>query len=323
MWGAGVVALALITALIVPNVMGRRIVGSPSRVPVAGPPAVGDCLHSDIEDRRSALAYISVTIWSARVGPCGDGSGGADPGAGNAPADHTGATNDGEVVSVTLDAGEFPSTVANRVSAPEVPACRPPATDYLGWDVPAAGGTASPPGEAGGPPGSWRPTMTESVALIGPDIGQYLSGQHWLACVILPRETPYSGSVRNGVAGPAADAFGACLADSQTPARQGVPCGQPHDAEVFGTVPLDTGDARTLLASCQDLVAEATGLTDTTAGGALTVHLETGGSVAANGRGTPAQAIDPVLGSCTVTVLGDRLLRASLTGVGTGPLPLA
>ena len=105
----------------------------------------------------------------------------------------------------------------NRMSHPESLACQTPARGYLGWDVAADELSVGESGEghperesAARALGPWRPVSTSFIALYGPNLWQYLSGQHWLACVLLPRDAPYAGSVRGGPAGPASSAFSLC-----------------------------------------------------------------------------------------------------------------
>ena len=110
------VVLALLAAFVVPNLAGKRIDGSATRVPIPEPPQVGQCLLTDINGQRSALSYAQVVVAAAPVGPCGD-------------------ANYGEVVSVTADHRDFPSTVVNRMRHPESLACQPLALRLpAGWD---------------------------------------------------------------------------------------------------------------------------------------------------------------------------------------------
>ena len=81
-WGAVLVVVVIVAALTVPNVAGRRVEAAATRIPIADPPQVGDCLLEDPTGTRSALAYSSIEIDAAMTGPCGE-------------------QNYGEVVSVT------------------------------------------------------------------------------------------------------------------------------------------------------------------------------------------------------------------------------
>lgn len=322
-WGTVMVVLVFLAALIVPNLTGRRTNGTASRVPVPDPPQVGQCLLGSIDLQRSALTYSQVAVTAAPVGQCAD-------------------ANYGEVVSVTADHHDFPSTVVNRVRHPEPLACQSQARGYLGWDASSASVTgeatvSDPPRGAGGDPmkalGPWRPVSTVYVGLLGPNIWQYLSGQTWIACVVYPRAGPYAGTVRDGVAGSAAAAFGLC-ADGPEPAlQQRVSCAEPHSTEAFAATGTGEASQDVLTASCRALVAAATGMTDPTAGRELSVAVEGGGSF---GLSVPPaipgasslvysdpRDVEPGQVSCVVGVVGDRQLVGSLTGLGGGPLPWA
>src|SRR6476619_2354163 len=138
-WGTALVALVLMAALVVPNLAGRRIVGSAAPIPVPDPPRVGQCLLAAVDGGRSVLEFNQVTVAAAGVGSCGE-------------------QNYGEVVAVAGDVHSFPSTVKNRAGHPEPLACQPAARRYVGWKV-AAGELSI--GESGG-------TGTESARVLGP-----------------------------------------------------------------------------------------------------------------------------------------------------------
>jgi hypothetical protein len=228
----------------------------------------------------------------------------------------------------------------NRMRHPEPLACQPLARQYLGWEIAPATASPDPPAgvpdadpvaDPGGSPGGWQPVSTGSVGLLGPSIWQYLAGQTWIACVLYPPAAPYSGTVRGGSAGPAADAFGSCRGRAEGAQQQGVSCGEAHSAETFGTASSAGADPDVLAESCRGLVTTATGLTDPTAGGALVVDVVVGGSFGTTAQpdvpdnGSPI-ITDPIVAdggqaACVVSVVGDRHLTHSLIGVGDGPLP--
>jgi len=273
---------------------------------------VGQCLLAASDDGRSALAFDQVTVSAAGVGRCGD-------------------KNYGEVVAVATDVHSFPSTVSNRASHPEPLACQPSARRYVGWNVAADDPTFGEsavidPGSGQvadswlGPArklGPWRPVSTTSSGLYGPNLWQYMSGQHWLACVLLPRDAPYPGSVRGGPVGPASGAYAACWNRSVF-AREPVSCTQPHTGETFGVASLDDTDRAALDGSCADLVRSASGMSDPGRSGTIAVEVQIASSNVAN-----AQSDSAGQASCTISVVGDRLLAASLTGLGDAPIPWA
>jgi hypothetical protein len=301
-WGTALVAFVLMAALVVPNLAGRRIVGTAGPVPVADPPRVGQCLLAAVDGGRSALEYNQVTVAAAGVAPCG-------------------GRNFGEVVAVASDVHTFPSTVSNRTSHPEPLACQPTARRYLGWDVAAdelsvgeSGGSGSGSARELGP---WRPVSTTSIALYGPNLWQYLSGQHWLACVLLPRDAPYAGSVRGGPAGPASSAYALCWNRGGFVPRETVACSHPHTGETFGVARVgDDNDRAELDGSCGGLVRAATGMSDPGRAGAMTVEVLIGGSSSAG-----SQSDSTGQAACTISVAGEGRLTQSLTGIGDGPLP--
>ncbi len=311
-WGTAVVAAALVAALVVPNLAGRRVAGSAAPIPVPDPPRVGQCLHAAGDGGRSALEFNQVTVSAAGVGTCGD-------------------QNYGEVVAVASDVHTFPSTVTSRTDHPEPLACQPAARRYVGWSVaddPTIGetgniypGSGLPDGTGTGtgkPLGPWRPVSTTSIALYGPNLWQYLAGQHWLACVMLPRDVPYAGSVRGSPAGSASSAFASCWNRGGFVRREPIPCSQPHSGETFGVTGLGDIDPAALDASCAELVRSATGMSDPARGGVITIAAQVG---ALNGASSQSDSAGQA--SCTISVVADRRLTRSLTGIADGALPWA
>lgn len=250
-WGAIVLALAVLVSVAVPTVagLGPRTTGQAVRTPVPPPPVVGDCLLSVVVADGSALKPFTVSIASARIGPCAADAGSGPP-------------SFGEIISVTNDQRTFARGVDGEPIAPEPGMCRPAADDYLGWRST-----------------TWAPAATRAVILVGPDIAQYLSGQRWIACAIRPAHSPYLGSIRGGRPGPAADAFGRC--ERAGPPVERVPCGEPHTVEIFGIAIGRDRDDEGLRRSCADLVAAVSGMTDPTAGGGLRIQGDANGIVTA------------------------------------------
>lgn len=279
-WGAIILAVAMMISIIVPAAsgLGQRTHGQASRTPIPPSPTVGDCLLSVVDPDGSALKPMTVSIASALIGPCWDDAGSGRP-------------SYGEIVSVGADQLSSARRADGEPIAPEPGECRSAAIAYIGW-----------------PSSVWAPVATRAVILVGPDISQYLSGQRWMACAILPAQTPFLGSIRGGRPGPAADAFGRCEMP-ESPVEQ-VPCREPHAVEVFGIGIGRDRDDDGLLQSCTQLITAVTRMADPTAGGELQVQNEGGGID--GGRTAP---------KCAVRAAGDRPLRGSLLGHGTGPLP--
>jgi len=289
-WGAAVVALVLLSALVVPGLAGVRVTGSPQRLPVAGPPMVGGCLPTDPAASRGAFDAPGTRVFSGPVGPCDD-------------------RNFGEVVS-TQDVDTFRGSHPDR-SALDPADCQRAAVDYLGW--------AEPP-DASGPASGWNSAALQNLVLFGPDATQYFGGQRWLACVLLPHTAPYPGSVRGTRPSPAVDSLGTCRATANDTGDPAVPCGEPHVSEVFGVGTVGPSEVPELLQACRELISREAGLTDPTAGGSLSIWVEAGGSF-----GDPVQRgrSGKSSGRCTVSATGGRQLTASLLGVRDGALPWA
>jgi hypothetical protein len=204
----------------------------------------------------------------------------------------------GEIVSVGNGPTTVPTGVAVNPPLPDANACVPLLRQYLGW-------TALP----------WNPVLLDAVTLLGPDAGQIADGQRWIACALSTGSDGYPDSVRDGF-GRAADLYGHCQ-DSRLGARSRVSCADPHDVEVFATAIIGADDQAGLDASCTELITARSGMTDPTADGRLVVRVApydpntVPPDVSAGGQAM----------ICSVRVVGDGLLVASLVGVGDRPLP--
>ncbi len=277
-------AAVIIAAVVGPAVLGfgPRVAGMAERTPIPGPPVVGDCLLAPPVAAGSALTSLGIAIAAAPYAAC------------PAPGDSGRAF--GEIVSVTPDVREFPTTGVSRQPVPDPEACDGALRDYLDW-----------------PAGPWEPVILDPLTMVGPDAGQYAVGQRWIACALTGWGQGYTGSVRDGF-GRAADRYGQC--EGSTASSQ-IPCSEPHTTEVFGVAMVDAGGRSDLADSCATLVAARTGMADPTAGGQLVVRA---GSfdprVAPSDDGAGRQAT-----TCAVRVAGGRMLDASLAGIGDRPLP--
>ncbi|MET0966853.1 MAG: septum formation family protein [Nakamurella sp.] len=282
-------ALVLVSALIIPGIAGARLPGSAHRAPIAGPPTVGDCVQTSPAGRRAAFDSPNTRVFSGSFGPCAD-------------------RNFGEVVSVQ-DIDTFRGSSTDRAAVIDPAACLIPAADYLGWPEPAGSSVDS---------AGWAPAALQNLVLFGPDASQYFVGQRWLACVLLPRTAPYSGSMRDSRPGPAVDALGTCRATANEAGGEYVPCSEPHISEVFGVGSVGSADIPELSQACREMISRESGLSDPTAAGTLSTWVEAGGSF-----GDPPQRVRSGVsaGRCTVSATGGRQLNGSLLGVDDGPLP--
>lgn len=195
--------------------------------------------------------------------------------------------------------------------------CADPA-DFLGWSPPAASAAHV----------QWQP-IDVNLLRMTPTRLQRSFGQHWVVCVVTPliSGAAYTGSVRGVLAtGRVPVAFAECIAALYLSGS--VPCDQPHPYELFASavLPVTFRNQSGLDADCRSIAARATRMPDLTAGGALDVravpfHQNADGATVnglPDGTGdVGAQAL------CLVGVTGERLLRGSLFGLGTGPLPWA
>ena len=293
--GAVVLIAAVLVALAIPTTTGRRIAGSAARSTVLDAPEFGQCLSAAPEP---TVAYRRVTAFAAPVGPCG-------------PASF------GEIVFVAPDLRAFPSSMEfDRTSFVDASVCEAPARAYLGWDPGVWNGSAGPT-DIERALADWHPVLTQTLVLMGPDAAQYLAGQRWIGCAMLPRQAPYSGSVRTGAASgafPAADAYGSCRAHPTGTAGRDLPCSVAHDVEVFGWAATSGWGAPTsgaaveesVLSSCRALVTAVTGMIDPSAGGSLRVVVESerASDAAGSGRAT-----------CLVEVAGNSRLGGGLTWI--------
>lgn len=291
-WGAAVVAAVLLSALVLPGIAGTRLTGAAQRAPIPGPPSVGFCLSATPAGNGGPFDSPKMRVLTGPVGPCDD-------------------ANFGEVVSVQ-DVETFRGSSTDRMAVLDPAACELPAAQYLGWAGPAPGAA---PAEAAG----WLPVALQNLVLFGPGDAQYSVGQRWISCVLLPGLTPYPGSVRGTEPGPAVDAFGTCRAGANNTASPHVPCSEPHVSEVVGVGSVESDQVPELVKACRELFSREARLSDPTAGGALSIWVEAGGSFGDPPQGGNAGSTP---GRCTVSATGGRQLDASLLGVGDGPLPL-
>lgn len=156
-WGVLVLAVTVVVAITAPVALGiaRHTVGQAIRQPITPIPHTGDCVLSAIEPAGSALQFMVGTIATASIGTC---------------ASHNDQPiNAGEIVSITPDRRAFPRIGSTATESPDPRTCQAAAADYVEW-----------------PDRSWAPASTRNIVLMGPDAAQYLTGQQWLACAILP-----------------------------------------------------------------------------------------------------------------------------------------
>lgn len=280
-WAAIVLTVAFTAAVVGPAATGLRVPvpGVAVRPPIPDPPEVGDCLITPYYGAESVVA-VEVAGGAAPYADCR--SVGAD------------GSVYGEIVSVHPGIHTFPAMAAGLPML-DVEVCESAARDYLGWIQ-----------------STWSPVFDSGVALVGPDLDQYASGQRWIACAITSGSRGYPAAGGGAGIDPRGWVYGRC-ADRRGVAHPRVRCDEPHDTEEFGVATVVPADVPALVDSCAALISARTGLADPTGGGSLAVVLIPDHPVA----GDRVQ-----LTVCAVRVVDGRMLGAGLVGLGNRPLPL-
>jgi hypothetical protein len=298
---AGIVLLvaAVAAAVVVGSLRSKQIAGSAAPAPISEPPAVGDCLG-----QLSGYGYPEV----APVVPCDQ-------------------PHFAEVAAVMPRA--LPEVAsAESFDDPNSPnnACPRQTSRYLGLG-----------GEASTSESEWQPTATVGAVLIGPSELQRKMGSAWVVCAVavggadLPLQG-YQGTLRDAAAtGHYPSILATCpVSPEQLSLNQN--CDYPHDMESFGyrSAKKKIGDITAATTSCAELVKRATGLSDPTAGGRMTVVVLPDETAQSYSVETPEAAGDvtiyrltPGYGYfCLVRATGQHDLTGPLLGLQGGPIPL-
>lgn len=247
-FGYGLLVLALVAALCVPGLLGRRADGSATAAPPAPPPTVGQCL-APIEkpadlDRLTGMPTVDCT----------------DP-------------HSAEIVFVGQfgAADAYPENTASTSLVYPYRACALQADQFAGISTPATA-QVNP---ATGAVAHVRPQIEAPVMV--PTRHQWLSGQRWYACQIRPAgdtlPMSYDGSASQAAWAATLPApFARC---AQVIGGDAVPCTEPHYAEQL----TDFIDAHTPL-DCHRAAARLIGTADPSFHGSLSLT----GWQAAGGR---------------------------------------
>ena len=281
-------ALVLFAAIALPHLHTKAITGHATLGPVPPMPKVGQCLLQDLPDASQQVRREQPF----RLGTCK-------------------IAHYGEVAEVVTNTATDSWAMTRDSCGTQ--------TDYLGW-APSA---TAVPGVY------WQPIAVTVMRMVPVSI-QQANGQQWIACVVTPSNpgVSYTGSVKDALAtGRLPAAFATCQVGPMT-LDGTVSCDIPHQYEVFSTAILTTGyhDQRQLDIACRAIVVRATGRSDPTAAGALTVktypfHFDSTGSTRA---GFPDSQSSPDSESvCAVGVSGTGRLDGSLFGIGEKALPWA
>lgn len=284
-----------------------------------GPPVVGDCVLDPIGTSwdnpavaGSALSGAPTTYAYPRLAmkPC-QGS------------------RYGEVTALIQTATEPVISISSDgtfVNDANVETCSPAASEYVGI---AMVGTQRAPLD-----GVWYPSQTVDAAASVPSIRQAAAGQHWLACIVylgasagsqqtVADQERYDGPLRGSMSsGQQGNRIGTCATGSDlTGGTLGLTgCGVVHRSEIFATGGSDARPlSRTnLQASCDRVVAHATGIPNITTAG-FTVQVL---AIDSTGAHVTSASIPAGLNlSCGVTAEHERKLDGSLLALGDRPIP--
>jgi len=302
-----VLVVVLLAVVVASGLSQHRVPGSPQAVPMAGPPALGDCVVASIRYTDSTRRELGkVFAYPAReISNCS-------------------GTRYAEVIAVIADPSK-PKILRNTDSSYAIEddnskQCHSAALRYLGLSVSEI--PTSSDFDA------WTVGTTLSVEVVAPSARQAAAHQHWLACSLgLPPGQDqsdewqrYTGSLRNAmIAGTRRDAFGICLVG---PGQQWeMACSEPHTAQeiAFGAVGKAAVSRPDVEQNCRKAISTVTGLSDITAHGALKMTLGIYGNQGAPISGASVPAKSFVV--CSLRTTGTRKLAGSLIALGTRPIP--
>lgn len=305
MGGALLLVLALLAAVVMPGLNGRRIAGAASRPPPPEPPKVGDCL---VQVGDSMLDHPQMTFQYA-TGTFGTCKGQIA----------------GEVVAMLpMPASDYSDENGRRAVEPDnieryqalSSDCYARFFEFAGADLDSNRRPQVLPPEDGR---TWYLLISVEVLVLGPIASDRRAGSDWLACVAVPfpRER-YEGTVREALtSGRLPSSFGSCAPHAEFDNFIGT-CTQPFQTQLLGRmyapgVDLRSQDDRLLNDSCMALARKLMRVDDPTFRGLLIV----------DGMLDPTNPESSDSALCTVSAPPDRKLTGSLIGIGDSPLPWA
>lgn len=256
--GYELLALALIAALCLPGLLGRRTTGTATPAPPAAPPVAGQCrapVERDVElDQLTGTALIDCS-----------------------------ERHSAEIVAVTIfPAGvPYPDSTSARAVVAAVSSCRGAVEKFVGATTSWQPGAPVPPAP---------PETVTQISVPGPH--EWESGQRWYACQVRPAPDAlpigYTGSVGQAATGDVPAAYGRCAGVIGGPA---VPCAEPHNAQKISLAVISRDRI-----DCREVAQQLTGSPDPSYGGALsqTGWQEADGRVACWSTTTSGR---PLLGS--------------------------
>jgi hypothetical protein len=236
LYGYALLAIALIAALCVPGLLGRRANGNAAPAPPAPPPTVGQCTGPI--DRPEQLQQLTALP--------------------TVPCDRA---HSAEIVFIGQfgAADSYPQDSAAAALIPANRSCAQQVEQFIGVgglypDAALAQPTAVIDPDRGVP--HLDPRAAAVVAV--PTRHQWNSGQRWYSCRVQPENSTlpisYLGSVRMAAQGPLPAAFALC---AQVIGGDPVPCAEPHYAErltdfIASENPLDCRQVARQLIGTQD-----------------------------------------------------------------------
>lgn len=229
--GYGLLVLALIAALCLPGLLGRRSSGAATPAPPATPPVAGQCrapVEKDVElDRLTGTALVDCS-----------------------------ERHSAEIVAVRVfPTGAPPPDSASAVAVlAAVATCGAAVEQFVGAATTWQPGTPVPPAP---------PETTTQITV--PSRHQWASGQRWYACQVRPAPDAlpigYTGSVRQAATGDVPVAYGRC---ASVIGGAAVPCAEPHNAQKI-SLPVVSRDG----IDCREVARRLTGSRDPSYGGQL------------------------------------------------------
>lgn len=299
--GLLLLVVALVAALVVPNIAGKQVRGAALAEVISAPPAVGSCI--------GAIAPTTSAPGPSNS-PNADGAGSARalPVATVVPC--RGAVI-GEIISVTPTSTSTVSTLGEYDAAN--PSCRSKVEGYLGTLA-----TTEIRGV------QWSKSIYVNAVSVGPDAHDRAAGRTWTACVLsaVNQTYPATTSLKSSwTADTLPSVFGLCWAAAVVQRGTPTACTSPHTTQQLGyglvasasdsgTSIVSAADPDQVVAGCRQLAATVMKVTDPTRGGALSIKV------------VSARSGAPYV-QCAVAVVGSRKLNGSLIGLGTRALPLA
>lgn len=300
--GMAVVLVAVVATVVTPGLTGRRTAGVAVR---SADPVPGDCVRITTDDPLGpAAAALGPGLPTAELVSC--------------------STSAAASVIARVPDAAAPSATSPEAGAGLTSICTGSAAALVrGWQ----GGVFRWSGD--GITVELQAVLPVTGRPAGPDPEAVARGSTWGICYAVVGQSAIGDPSLTVLpaAGPP-PASGLCYRNgADETARDGLPlsdlssCDEPHRAQVLGTVTTVTSDAYSVDAPsmdeygdpeafrgiCREYLRQATGLTDISAGGALTV-------VATSSRGFG--------GWCGLrTTDPTRTLSGSLLGLGSGPVP--